>query len=325
MVHLGINDKLPPGQKSIVTVGNFDGVHKGHAILIDEVVKRCKAEDARSVVVTFNPHTRSVVYPELSQMLITTQDEKEILIESFGVDYLLVIPFNEQFSRLPSEDFVRTILADKLNCKGWVMGEGHSVGKNRCGKKNLLPEVVSKYHIKTIIANLYTQEDMVISSTQIRKLIIEGRISDAVALLGHPYLIRVQRTVGTKVGTKLGYPTLNFRKPSSQKVIPPAGVYAAELNFSGSKIQGALYFGNCPTFPDRDTHFEFHAFDLGNTEPINGEWCNIWLHRFIRKDIVFSNESELTVQIAQDINDIKEYFSQETMNGFNQREQAGHH
>ncbi len=308
MKRLGIDDSLPCGQKSIVTVGNFDGVHKGHATLFNEVVKRSVANGACSVAITFEPNTKSVVYPELSPMLITTLDEKEILIESFGLDYLMVIPFDEDFRQLSPQEFVSNILVGKLRATGWVMGEGHSVGKDRRGGKNFLPEVVDKYHINMFTANLCTQDETVISSTKIRKLIVEGRITQAVDILGHPYLICVQRISGTKTGTKLGYPTINFRKPSSQKVIPPAGVYAAELEIRGVRIQGALYYGDCPTFTDRNIHFEFHALSFQGDEPRLDEWCRIWLHKFIRKDEPFGSEEVLRERIAQDIEDIKSFF-----------------
>ncbi|MDG5815936.1 riboflavin biosynthesis protein RibF [Chitinispirillales bacterium ANBcel5] len=309
---LRLDDNFTSLPQSIVTVGNFDGVHRGHALLLSEVVKRAREANVCSVAVTFDPHTRSVVFPELSQMTLTTLEEKAALIEGFGIDYLVVIPFDNEFRQLSATQFAEQILIKKLNALGWVMGEGHSVGKNHSGGKNFLHQVMSKYHINTFVVSLYKQDETVISSTQIRKLIIEGKIQKAVEGLSHPYLITVSRVEGTKTGTKLGYPTLNFRKPSSQKVIPPAGVYAAELEFKDRKVQGALYFGNCPTFSNRDIHFEFHVFEFGVDEPHYGEHCNLWLHRFIRSDISFSQESQLSEQITKDINEIREYFSQET-------------
>ncbi|MCL2689884.1 MAG: hypothetical protein FWE57_08585, partial [Chitinispirillia bacterium] len=183
--------------------------------------------------------------------------------------------------------------------------------KNRAfGKKNLHSEA-AKYHINMFTAVLETFDKTVISSTQVRKLIHEGRVQDAVAMLGHPYLITVEREKGLKIGTQIGYPTFNFKKPGLQKVIPPVGVYAAEIETDGKKTRGALYFGDCPTFTGREVHFEFHALGYCNREPAVGEAANLWLHRFIRSDIAFPNEKALADQIKIDTNIIKTYFSQE--------------
>ncbi|MFP4013282.1 MAG: riboflavin biosynthesis protein RibF [Chitinispirillaceae bacterium] len=309
---IGLQDSLPSSEKSVVTVGNFDGVHRGHTFLIRQITRLAQEKGLRSVVVTFDPHTRSVVYPELYQMILTTFEEKASLISDLGVDYLLRIPFNEEFRGLSAEQFLERILINKLHVSDWMMGEGHSVGKDRAGGKKFLHSVTGKYHINVFTADLDTESETVISSTQIRKLIVEGRIADAVAMLGHPYLISAERTEGMKIGTRLGYPTLNFKKPSSQKVIPPAGVYAAELELRGRRVQGALYFGDCPTYSKRDIHFEFHAFNLDNQDPAVGETVHIWLHRHIRADVAFSEECELVDQITQDINEIRNFFSQET-------------
>ncbi len=309
---IGLEDSLPENRRSVITVGNFDGVHRGHSQLIKRVVALAKEKDLNSVVITFEPHTRSIIYPELPQMLLTTFEEKAALLSQLGVEYILKVPFTREFQQLSPEHFTEEIIHKRLHASDWIMGEGHSVGKDRAGGKKFLHSAAGIYHINIFTADLDTESETVISSTQIRKLIIEGRIADAVAMLGHPYLISAERTTGVKVGTKLGFPTLNFKKPSSQKVIPPAGVYAAELEFGNSRIHGALYFGDCPTYTNRDIHFEFHAFNLENQEPHIGETVHLWLHRFIRPDIAFTEECALVDQITQDINDIRNFFSQET-------------
>ncbi|MDR0307707.1 MAG: hypothetical protein LBI42_12835 [Chitinispirillales bacterium] len=304
-------DTQPENLRTAVTVGNFDGVHSGHSFLIKKTVDIAHSEGIASVAVTFDPHTRNVLYPQLSSTLLTTFEEKAALIENLGVDYLLRIDFNEKFKRLGAEQFIEQILSKQLHASDWVMGEGHSVGRDRAkGKKNLHFEA-AKYHISIFTAALETVDETVISSTQIRKLINEGRVSSAVAMLGHPYLIMVERSEGLKIGTRLGYPTLNFQKPRSQKVIPPSGVYAAEADLGGRKTKGALYFGDCPTYRGREIHFEFHALEFGDKEPVVGEAVNVWLHCFIRPDTAFMEESALVNQITEDINNIKKYFSQE--------------
>jgi riboflavin kinase/FMN adenylyltransferase len=310
---LSLKDSLTPDQCSVLSVGNFDGVHRGHRQLIEDVVKRAKQKNAASVIVTFDPHTRESLIPELPHFLLTTFEEKAAIIEQSGVDYLYKIPFDATFSQMPPEKFVEDILIGKLRMIEWVMGEGHSIGKDRAGGKKFLRNAVGKYHITVFTANLLTRDTLVISSTQIRKYITEGRIAEAVEMLGHPYLIEAIRTSGLKIGTQIGYPTLNFKRPPSPKVIPPPGVYAAELEFDNKCFTGALYFGECPTFSEREVHFEFHAFDFVGDDPKAGERANIWLHRFIRKDRSFSDADSLVEQIKSDVNKIRKYFTEEKL------------
>ena len=356
------HDALPPDTRTVVTIGNFDGVHRGHARLIARTVELARGRGAASAVVTFRPHTRSIVYPELSTMLLTTLYEKAALMAKMGVDYVFLLDFDEKFREMEQEQFVEKILAGKLRTAGWVMGEGHHVGRSRTDGKKNLHFVCGKYHINMFIEPLVISEGAAISSTRIRGLVSEGRISKAAAMLGHPYLIAAERVRGISVAKKLGSPTMNFKSPEAGKVIPPPGVYAAEVEVRGSDgndtdgngiknkdtgavnkgidrvdgdginknintggvtvntnkkyLTGALYFGDCPTYAGRDTHFEFHAlrFDRKSIiEPAVGEITHLWLHKFIRPNIAFSDESALSAQIKKDVNEIKKYFSQEML------------
>jgi riboflavin kinase/FMN adenylyltransferase len=314
---LSIDDSLPAGETAVLTVGNFDGVHRGHRALLDTVVRRALETGRRSVAVTFEPHTRlAAVGPAVQgsgdHELLTTFEEKARLLELEGLDYLVKVPFDAAFSRKTPEEFIGEILSAKLRLKEWVLGHGHAVGRNRSGDENFLQSMEGKYHFKTFIADLYSVEGVAVSSTQIRELITSGRIADAVERLGHPYLFSVERTRGIQLGTTLGYPTLNFKTPPLRKVLSPAGVYVAELEFEGSIEQGALYFGGCPTFGgNREVHFEFYSFSRGTKEIPVGSRADIWVHAFIRPDRVFSGPAELTGQIKDDVERIKTYFTKE--------------
>ena len=305
------SDRVSPNEKCVVSVGNFDGVHKGHQILIRHIVQQARERGACSALVTFEPHTRAALYPELPHHLLTTFDEKVSLIEGLGIDYLMKINFDQAFSEASPEVFVEEILQQKLHTIAWIMGEGHAIGKNRSGGKKFLHDAVSKYHIDIFTADLLSRDSLTISSTQIRKFVMEGRVTEAVEMLGHPYLISAVRTQGLKIGSQLGYPTLNFKRPPSQKVIPPPGVYAAELEFKGNVLPGALYFGDCPTFAQRDIHFEFHALQFNGQFPEDDETALIWLYRFIRNDRSFLSTQELVEQIRHDVNEIRHFFSEE--------------
>jgi riboflavin kinase/FMN adenylyltransferase len=305
---LDSGQQLAAGISCVVTVGNFDGVHKGHAMLMAEIVKRARSRGVASAVVTFEPHTRVILNPDLPTERLTTFDEKVHLIERCGVDYLVCMKFTPELSRESPESFVASVLANQLHSVEWVMGEGHGIGKDRSGGKNFLRTVLGKYHIIPFTADLLKNDDAIISSTQVRVQIVKGRLSDAVAMLGHPYLISVERIQGLKVGSQLGFPTLNFSRPTSQKVVPPPGVYAAELEYKGCVQTGALYFGDCPTFTGRSVHFEFHAFEHEKPFPDIGENAKLWLGDFIRADRTFSTTGELVAQIENDVKTIQNFF-----------------
>ncbi|MBN2189215.1 MAG: hypothetical protein JW699_07160 [Chitinispirillaceae bacterium] len=308
-----INDSLPAGEATILTVGNFDGVHRGHQVLLRETVRRASEKSARSAAVTFDPPTRFVIEKEEGgNSLLTTLEEKVVLIGRTGIDYLMCVPFDGAMSRKEPEEFVKEILTEKLRMAGWVLGNGHVFGRNRTGNENFLHVMESKYHFSTFVSDLLVQERSEISSTQIRELVIEGRIAEAVRKLGHPYLIAVERTVGKKLGTRLGYPTLNFKSPPSRKAVPLPGVYAAELEYRGAVERGALYLGGCPTLHEhRENHFEFYSFNRGKEEVGEGERAHLWLYSFVRADSVFDGTGELVIQIRRDIETIGEYFTKE--------------
>jgi len=337
---------LPPAQKTVVAVGNFDGVHRGHARLISRAVGLARESGAATAAVAFEPHTRKVVYPELSTMLLTTMPERAALLAAMGVDYLFLARFDEKFREMGWEEFIEKVLVNKLRATAWVMGEGQHVGRDREGGKKNLHFACGKYHISIFSEPPEMYDGAMISSTRIRGLVGEGRLREAHEMLGRPYLIEAERVRGLQVATKrLDCPTLNFRMPETGKVLPPAGVYAAELeigigvndigintndistnsininrintdsdgiNTDNKRLFGALYFGNCPTYEGRDTHFEFHALDFdknGAAEPAVGESVNLWLREYIRPGIAFQNEDALKAQIAIDVDKIKKIFA----------------
>ncbi|MDR2694568.1 MAG: hypothetical protein LBB74_10205 [Chitinispirillales bacterium] len=311
---------LPPAQKTVVTVGNFDGVHRGHARLIARAVGLARESGAAVAAVAFEPHTRTVVYPELSTMLLTTIPERAALMAGMGVDYLFLARFDEKFREMGQDEFIEKVLVGRLRAAAWVMGEGHHVGRDREGGKKNLHFVCGKYHINIFSESSEMCGGAMISSTRIRGLVGDGRLPEAREMLGRPYLIAARRVRGLQVATKrLGCPTLNFKMPEEGKVLPPAGVYAAALetgtviNTGGidtdkKRLFGALYFGDCPTYDGREAHFEFHALDFdrsGVTEPAVGDSVNLWLYEYIRLDIAFPSEDALKAQIAVDIDKIK--------------------
>jgi riboflavin kinase/FMN adenylyltransferase len=296
---------------SVVSVGNFDGIHRGHELLIKEVVKQAKESGRASVIVTFDPHTRSVVMPGGMQPVLCTLEEKAFLCAPYGVDYLAWIPFDERFASMEPLEFVEKVLEKEIRATTWVMGEKHTFGSRRAGNQNFLQSEVGRNHIRIFAVSPLAVRNTVVSSTEIRRKLVEGDVAEAVKLLGHPYLVSAKRVAGVKKGAQLGFPTLNFARPPAEKVLPPPGVYSASLDYKGTKRVGALYFGNCPTFADREFHLEFHELEYTGDVPEQGEIGYLLLHGLVRKDRMFVTQEELVEQMKKDIVTIHNFFAGE--------------
>jgi riboflavin kinase/FMN adenylyltransferase len=301
-------DLTTPPEASVVTVGNFDGVHRGHAALISEVVRKARESSRTSIVVTFDPHTRTVVSPGEPLPILTTLQEKALIIERLGVDLLVWIPFDATFARIDARQFAREILAGRLGAQEWVMGEGHGFGHDRSGNDNLLRTALGEKHFSVSVSRLVLGAGTPVSSTEVRARVVGGKLAEAVDLLGHPYAIVARRETGEGKGRQLGFPTLNFAHPLPPKVVPPSGVYAARLQVGREEALGALYFGDCPTTGKRPTHFEFFAFKMPDREPPVGENACLWVYDRVRPDKQFASFGELTDQIAHDVSYIKRFF-----------------
>ncbi len=310
MIVLKPTETLSEETKSIVAVGNFDGVHKGHRILIENVVRRAKEKACSSVLVTFEPHPRLVLNPNADFKILTTFEEKVKIIGNFGVDYLFRTQFTPEFGRQSPEEFIESVIIEKLHAVEWIMGEDHGIGKNRIGEKKLLHNLLYKYHINPFIIDRVELQKKIVSSTVIREKILNGCIAEAVKMLGHPFPVFTERTTGIKLASKLGFPTLNFKTPPSQKVLPPPGVYAAEMEFKGCVQPGALYLGRCPTFAEREIHFEFHAFNSADVFPEVGETACLLIHGFIRKELSFPAAEDFVKQIVKDIESVKNFMKE---------------
>ncbi len=292
---------------TVATLGNFDGVHLGHHILLEKVVLWAKQHHTFSAVITFEPHTRDIVTDQEVQRL-STQEEKALLFEQFGIDYMVVIPFSVDYASLTRSEFCRDVLQKQLNVQELIVGKGHHFGKKEPKSEKSLSSKSAKNDISTIEIQLYGENEITASSTKIREALAKGALESAVNMLGHPYLVLAQRVRGKQIGTAMGYPTINFRSPPSQKTVPPSGVYVAEITYREHSLKGALYFGDCPTFGDREIHFEFFSLDLVEEDPEVDEMCQIWIHQFIRKDQKFESQAELIKQITDDVTIIKSFF-----------------
>ena len=295
-------------QPTVVSMGNFDGVHMGHRILLEKLVNRAQQLRVASMVVTFEPHTREVVLGEKVARLSTSQ-EKARLLESFGVDFLVEIEFTPEYVSYSKDEFQREVLVKQLGMIEFVQGEDHRFGSTDEKKRLDTSQSGVGDTILSTAIKLYGENGVVAGSREIRAHLAKGEVEEAVTMLGHPYLIIAQRIRGEQIASKNGYPTLNFAtSPLDTKIIPPAGVYAAEVRYGEQKLKGCLYYGDCPTYGNRTAHFEFFSLDLVTVDPEVNEECELWLHVHIRPDHAFSSTQALVTQITLDVETIKSYF-----------------
>jgi riboflavin kinase/FMN adenylyltransferase len=299
-------DALPQDIKNpVVTIGNFDGVHKGHQALFEMVRERAQALGGTSVVITFEPHPIKVMSPKKLRPLITMLEQKKELVASQGIDILLLIKFTLAFSDISARDFVKEILVKKIGIKGIIVGYDYAFGHNREGNIQLLREMGKEFNFEVHeVAPVYAGETLV-SSTSIRNLIIEGNVSEANRLLGRSYQIRGEVIEGKKRGGPLlGYATANIGLPEG--LIPREGVYIITVELEGKLFEGLTNIGYNPTFKDKSLSIETHIFGLSTT--ILHEQIKINFLRRLRDEIPFASAAELSQQIKEDIEEAQRFF-----------------
>ena len=295
-------DITPEFMGGYVTIGNFDGVHRGHVPLFKKISHQAKAENRKSVVITFDPHPKKILNPEIKPFyLITTIEEKIRLIEQQGIDAVLIIPFSLEFSSITSEEFIRQILWDKLRIRKIFIGHDYTFGKNRQGNETFLKTFGKKLGFEVAVINAVTLGVEAISSTRLRFAILGGDVKTAAALLGRPYNISGIVIEGKKRGRLLGFPTANI-KPDKE-LMPARGVYAVTVQFDERQYRGVLNIGLNPTFADVALSMEVYLIDFN--ENIYGKRLNVCFIDRIRDEVKFDGPEQLIEQIKRDIDQAK--------------------
>lgn len=283
---------------SIVTIGNFDGVHKGHQELFRQVNSLARSNNIPSVVVTFNPHPLRVLQPENRRFcLITTFEQKCELIAKSKPDLLLVIPFTPVFAATGAEEFVKTVLHQFLGVQTLVIGHDYAFGKGREGNEKLLKNLSGKYGFKLIALDPVTENGLVFSSSLVRRLVEAGDVAGAVAVLGRYHRVAGQVVPGRKIGRTLGFPTANIAV--ANELIPADGVYAVLVEISGSFYQGACSVGKNPTFGENSRTVEVFVLDFEG-DLYNKELVLHFTER-LRAPVCFSGVEQLMAQIQLDV------------------------
>lgn len=287
---------------TVLTLGNFDGLHLGHQELIKMVMRRARETDAVSMVVTFRPHPLKILAPEKCPPLISIYEEKIALLEKLGLDVLVKIPFTIDFSAMSPEAFIKDILCDLLGAKEIFVGYNYRFGRGRAGNVATLKEMGKKYGFAVREVEQISLDGEVISSTKIRKLLAEGRVEHAARLLGRAYAITGVVVKGDGRGKGLGFPTANIAPKHS--IIPSDGVYAVKFFVREQFYDGIANIGLRPTFNETRLTIEVHVLDFN--EDIYGEEISLYFVGKIREERKFGSPEELARQIASDIRTAKD-------------------
>lgn len=285
----------------VVTIGTFDGVHRGHQKVIERLKQFAKKYNGESVIFTFYPHPRLITSPGESNLrLLTTLEEKKQLFENFGIDHLIVYPFTQSFSELSYSRFVKKILVDQINTTCLVVGYDHRFGKNREGGYEYLKNCAETYGFYIEKLDALLMDESHVSSTKIREALQSGNISKANRYLGYRFTLHGKVVEGNRVGRKIGFPTANIEASDPHKLIPDYGVYAVEVMGSGKKYGGMLNIGSRPTFNKNadNRSIEVHIFEFSG-DLYNREITLVFAGK-IREEQKFSGAEELAKQLKKD-------------------------
>ncbi len=257
-------DAIGEIQNPVVTIGTFDGVHLGHQKILQTLRDEAKSVQGESVLLTFYPHPRMVLFPESHGMkLLQTQVEKIEKLEKNGLQNIVIYPFSFEFSRLTALEFVRDILVNKLHVRKIVIGYDHQFGKNREGSIAYLKDIAETYEFEVIEIPAQDIDEVNVSSTKIREALLQGDVQRANMFLGEPYQLSGTVIRGRALGRTIGFPTANIEVNSNIKLIPGIGVYAVEVLIDGQVYRGMLNIGLRPTVVSTDVvNLEVHILDF---------------------------------------------------------------
>jgi riboflavin kinase/FMN adenylyltransferase len=264
MTAYAIDVGLPLADGAVITVGTFDGVHRGHQDVLATLVRHAEARGLPSVVITFDPHPLEVVNPAAAPPLLTLTEEKLAIFAQTGVSYVAVVPFTPALAALEAEQFVDEVLLGRFSMRELLVGHDHGFGRGRMGDIEVLRQLGrSRSFQVTVLPPVHAPDGHAISSTAIRRSVAGGDLARAALGLGRPYSISGTVERGDQRGRTIGYPTLNLSPPSPRKLLPPDGVYAVRVQLPEGQFGGMLNLGPRPTVGDHQRRIETHVFDAG--------------------------------------------------------------
>jgi riboflavin kinase/FMN adenylyltransferase len=298
-----LKQRLP---NPVVTIGNFDGVHRGHQRVIKQVVDKALEEKGTSIILSFSPHTRKLLNHEKAPLLINTEQQKIELISIINPDYLCICEFNLSFAAMKAEQFVKEILVEKLNTKVVYFSSGFAFGYKRKGNISLLRKLSPKYGFTVLEVKPITINSTMVNSSIIRQMIASGKVDSAAQFLGRDYYIDGEVVAGDKRGRILRYPTANIL--SENELIPNYGVYLSKLKLGNKILNGITNVGVRPTFSGAERAVETYLFDFN--QKIYGKRVRLFFLKKIRDEKKFADSEQLAKQIERDIEKADIFFSQ---------------
>ena len=294
-----------PSEPTVVTVGNFDGVHLGHQRILATIHELARQADCKSVVLTFFPHPARVLRPSEGPPLLMTLDQRLDAIRRLGIDAALVLRFDNQLASVAPEDFARRFLVDTLHARTVLVGGDFRFGHQQAGDVRMLAQLGQRWNFDVKTLPPVLKDGIVVSSTAIRGALREGRVEDARNLLGRPYALAGEIRTGTGQGRKLVVPTLNLS--TEQEMLPKNGVYATEVTIAGKTYRAATNVGFRPTFDGAHTTIESHLFDFDENLTSGKMEVHFWAR--LRDEQKFSGPDALRSQVLKDIEEARRYFA----------------
>jgi len=296
-------DEFTAVKNAVVTIGTFDGVHIGHRKIISRIKELADSIGGETVILTFFPHPRMILHPEDESLkLITTIDEKALLMEQLGVDHLIITPFSRDFSNQTAEGYIRDVLVNKIGTKKIVIGYDHRFGKDRQGGLDDLLKLGPVYGFDVVEIPEQDINEVAISSTRIRNALLSNQIDLADSFLGYPFFITGTVIRGDQLGRELGYPTANIVVAEKYKLIPADGIFAVTVNVAGEQHKGMAYIGSRPTVNGITRNIEVNIFDFN--QDIYNQVIRMEFHHYVRGDVKFESLDQLKVQLAKDKEDV---------------------
>jgi riboflavin kinase/FMN adenylyltransferase len=285
----------------VVTLGIFDGVHRGHCTLLECLVTKAKEANGESVAVTFSPHPRLVLEGNRENLVfLTTMDEKKRLLEKANVDHLIVIEFNEKFSKIAACDFIKEVLVKKIGTKHLIIGYNHHFGRRGEGDFNTIQKCAESLDFKVDQVPGIQTEEGAISSSSIREALLNGRLDEANRRLGYFYSLSGTVVEGRKIGRSIGFPTANIKPDYEHKLIPGDGVYAVEVFHDKIRFKGMLSIGTNPTVNNnlKIRSIEVHILDFSGD--LYGKTITVVFRKRLRDGVKFDNTDQLVRQMELD-------------------------
>lgn len=280
-----------------MSLGMFDGVHKGHQEIIKKLKKHSETHQLESALLTFWPHPRKVLQPEVEIKLLNTLEEKLQLLERFGIQKTFLQEFNDDFRNLSGEDFVKQILLDKLHMKHIVIGYDHHFGKNKSGNFELLEKMASENNFVVEETKAVLVNELAVSSTKIRNALSEGDIITANEFLGYHYPVSGTVVAGKKIGRTIGYPTANI-DVDPIKLLPKNGAYIVDVELNGQMHKGMLSIGTNPTVNGTKKTTEVYILDFD--QDIYGENITVYFRDYLHDEIKFESLEKLVERLDED-------------------------